>query len=128
MSLSRIARLLKIGIDFGRLASGLEIINPVPEKITYDYELTALKRIYGDDVEIPELAEPPSLPVAPASAAVAADPPLVPVMPPAMGGAGGLPPTLNSPSVPAGGASDPPQEARCDARSRWARIMRRMKS
>jgi len=38
---------------------------------------------------------------------------------------GGLPPTLNSPSD---GVGAPPQGARCDAWSRWARMMRRMRS
>ena len=48
MSLSRMARLLQFGFDFGKLACGLEIITPLPDLITYDYELTDLKRAYPD--------------------------------------------------------------------------------
>jgi hypothetical protein len=98
------ARLLKIGFDFGNLACGLEIINPVPEKITYDYELTALKRSYGDDLETPEVAGGASV-LASRSASEG-----------------------NPPSVPAGDAGGPSQGVRCDAWSRWARTMRRLRS
>jgi hypothetical protein len=125
MSWSRMVRLLKIGFDFARLACGLEIINPLPEKITHDYELTSLKRSYGLEPQTPAVA----------------------------GGAGGSPQGLlanlsasegNPPSVPAGGASglasrspsadlppaapSPPVPPRCDAWSRWARTMRRIRS
>ena len=44
----RMARLLEQAFDFKKLALGLYSPNPLPEKITYDYELTDLKRAYGD--------------------------------------------------------------------------------
>jgi hypothetical protein len=131
MSFSRIARLLKIGFDFGKLACGLEIINPLPEKITYDYELTDLKRAYGHEPETPEVANETGGASVPASRSPSAD------MMPAASGAGGPPQGLpasrspgecNPPSVQAGDVGVPPQGPRCDAWSRWDRTMRRMKS
>ena len=55
MSLSRMARLLSLAFDYKRLACGLETINPPPDLITYDYELTDLKRAYGQ----PDVPTPP---------------------------------------------------------------------
>jgi len=46
-SLSRLARLLKLAFDFKCLALGLNSPNRIPDKITYDYEFTNLKRSYG---------------------------------------------------------------------------------
>ncbi len=56
MSFSRMARLLDIGFEFRKLACGLEIINPLPEKITYDYDLKDLKRSYPVKAETPTVA------------------------------------------------------------------------
>jgi hypothetical protein len=132
MSWIRMVRLLKIGFDFGNLACGLEIINPLPEKITHDYELTGLKRSYGLEPQTPAVAGGAG------GRRASAD----------NGGASGLashsPSEGNPPSVPAAGASglasrspsadlapaapSPPLPPRCDAWSRWARTMRRMRS
>jgi hypothetical protein len=118
MSWSRMVRLLKIGFDFGNLACGLDSPNPLPEKIAYDYELNDLKRGYG--------LEPDTTAVAGAAS--------VPVAPPAAGGASvpasraDPPPGAPHPVPPAAGAGGPPQGSRCDAWSRWARTMRRMRS
>ena len=60
MSFSRMARLLDIGFEFRKLACGLEIINPLSEKITYDYNLTSLKRSYPVKAETPAVAMVPS--------------------------------------------------------------------
>ncbi len=46
-SLSRLARLLRIAFDFQKLACGLDSKQRLPEKISYDYNLTDLKRAYG---------------------------------------------------------------------------------
>jgi hypothetical protein len=47
LSLTRIARLTELAIDFKKLALGLDSPNPLPEKLSYDYELTGFKRAYG---------------------------------------------------------------------------------
>ena len=111
MSWSRMVRLLKIGFDFAKLACGLEIINPLPEKIAYDYELTGLKRSYGLEPQTPAVAggaggRPASADSGGASVLASRSPSAV------------LPPAAPSPPVP----------PRCDAWSRWARTMRRMRS
>jgi hypothetical protein len=46
-SLTRLARLLQLAFDLKKVALGLDSKNPLPEKITYDYEFTDLKRAYG---------------------------------------------------------------------------------
>ncbi len=46
-SLPRLARLIQLAHDLGHLALGLDSKNPLPEKVSYDYELTALNRAYG---------------------------------------------------------------------------------
>ena len=104
------------GFDFGNLACGMDSPNPLPEKITYDYELTDLKRGYGLEPETLAVAVATSVPVAPSvsSASVATSPLNAPATPAAAGGTDvgspqGLPP-------------------RCDAWSRWARTVRRMRS
>ena len=118
MSWSRMARLLKIGFEFKKLACGFDSPNPLPEKLAYDYELTDLKRGYGVGPESPEVAVPASVPVAPADsdAAVVMSHPMAPAPPAAAGGAGGCPQVT------------PASPPRCDAWSRWARTMHRMKS
>jgi hypothetical protein len=107
LSWSRMARLLQLGFDFGKLACGLESPNPVPEKLVYDYELTDLQRAYGFQPATPAVAAAASVPAPSASAsaaAVAMDPQAAPALPPA-----------------------PPVPPRCDAWSRWARTRHRMK-
>jgi hypothetical protein len=47
MSLCRMARLMDLGFEFAKLAVGLDSPNPLPEKITYDYNFTDFKRAYG---------------------------------------------------------------------------------
>ena len=127
MSFSRMARLLQIGIDFGKLASGLDTPNRVPEKLVYDYELTDLKRAYGSELLTPAIAVVDSVPVARASASsptVALHDPSAPVSQPAppenTGSACPVP--GNSDRVPAAPSS--PIPPRCDAWSRWARNLR----
>ncbi len=112
MSWSRMARLLDIGFEFRKLACGLEIINPVPEKITYDYDLTDFKRGYGHKLEAPAKHAVVPVPVTPASPSSAAIVPDLPV----------------PSSLPLAAAPSPPAPPRCDASSRWARQLRRMKS
>jgi hypothetical protein len=118
MSWSRMVRLFKIGFDFGNLACGLDSLNPLPEKIAYDYELTDLKRAYGHEPETPAVAVPVSAPPDAGGAGVLASRSPSEIS----GGHGGSPQGL--PASQGG----PPQGARCDAWSRWARTMRRMRS
>jgi hypothetical protein len=112
MSWSRMVRLLKIGFDFAKLACGLEIINPLPEKIAYDYELTGLKRSYGLEPETPAVAG-----VAGGRPANTDN-----------GGASVLASRSPSADLPPIATPSPPVPPRCDAWSRWARTMRRMRS
>ena len=67
-TLSRLARQLQLAFDLKKMVLGLDSINPLPEKITYDYEFTDLKRAYGhlcdSDVSGSATSNPP---VAPAS-------------------------------------------------------------
>jgi hypothetical protein len=121
MSWNRMIRLLKIGFDFAKLACGLEIINPLPEKIAYDYELTGLKRSYGLEPETPAVAGGAGGP--PASAANGGV-----SVPASRSESAGNPPST-APGE-AGGCSQEPTAPppRCDAWSRWARTMRRMRS
>jgi len=129
MSLSRMARLLEIGFDFAKLACGLEIINPLPEKITYDYELKNLKRSYPVKADTPPVAGGAN---SGGASVPASRPASVDSLPPPVlhslgegGSANSQPSTINSPSA---GAGVPPQGARCDAWSRWARVMHKMRS
>jgi hypothetical protein len=46
-SWSRLARLLRIAFDFKKLACGLDSKQRLPDKISYDYNFTDLKRAYG---------------------------------------------------------------------------------
>lgn len=45
--LTQLARLLQLAFDLKKVILGLDSQNPLPEKITYDYEFTALKSNYG---------------------------------------------------------------------------------
>ena len=151
MSFSRMARLLQIGIDFGKLASGLDTPNRVPEKLVYDYELTDLKRGYGHlfDPASPPAAggavasgsatddtggshpasrvAPTTQPASPAQPAKD-DRSLAPASPPAPPAATGSAHPVTGNSNPAHAAPAPSIPPRCDAWSRWARNLRRMKS
>jgi hypothetical protein len=120
LSLSQMARLLDVGFALRKMACGMDSPNELPEKITYDYELTDLKRAYGHlisptesdkgkDAPVPSSATTDSQPAADSSVAAAVD--LLP------------PPTPESvPSAP-----QPPAPLRCDAWSRWARQRRSLK-
>ena len=126
MSWSRMVRLLKIGFDFGNLACGLDSPNRLPEKIAYDYELTDLKRAYGQELETPAMGL--AAPVSASSATVAMDPPIAPVPPPAPPeGSGFGPPGSGNPDL-ARAAPSPPVPPRSDVWSRWARFQRRRQS
>ena len=123
MSWSRMVRLLKIGFDFGKLACGLDSPNPLPEKIAYDYELTDLKRGYGLEPETPAIPGGASVP--------ASRPPDADMVSAAGGTDDGSPqglPANRSTSSDSDESGGSPQGARCDAWSRWARTMRRMRS
>ena len=111
MSWSRMARLLEFAIDLGKLASGLDTPNRVPEKLVYDYELTDIKRAYG---HLSDPAPPPA-----AGGAVASGT--------ATDGTGSSHPATGNP-VLAPAASTQPVAPRCDAWRRWARIQHQIKS
>ena len=101
-SLSKLARWLDLALNFKKLALGLDSKNPLPMKISYDYEFTNLKRSYGHlDV-----------PTAPAATVPACH------LPP---GCDAQPPTI----LPA--APDLPAIPRCDAWSRLARQSRKQR-
>jgi len=106
VSLTRLARLMKIAFDLKRMALGLDSPNPLPDKITHDYAFTDLQRAYGDKTETAS----PS--VEPASS------PTVIMAPP-------VPERLPDPSPPAPMvmpvAPGTPMTPRCDAYSRLAR-------
>lgn len=55
-TLSQLARLLQLAFDLKGLALGLNSPNPLPDKLTYDYEFTDLKRAYGHQMESPPLS------------------------------------------------------------------------
>jgi len=117
-SLTRLARLLQLAFDLKRMVLGLDSKNPLPEKITYDYEFTDLKRAYGHLCD----AEPSSVVASPAGTGTPPSPPPAPAESP--GTAEVVPPS----SVVAGPVPEPPacaEPARCDTWSRWARQMRR---
>ena len=121
-TLSQLARLLQLAFDLKKMVLGLDSKNPLPDKLTYDYEFTDLKRAYG------HLFEPTSpVALAPGGAiACGAAPihapvlPLVPVDPPAV--------VIGGASVPASRLppnSDAMPAPRCDAWSRLARQIRK---
>jgi len=49
----RLARLLQRAFDLKKMVLGLDSKNPLPDKITYDYEFTDLKRAYGHLLDEP---------------------------------------------------------------------------
>lgn len=117
-TLCRLARLLQLAFDLKKMVLGLDSQNPLPEKITYDYEFTDCKRAYGhlcdDRVAGAVPSNPPVAAPAAGSGPVSATPP-----------AGGVP--CPSPVAEIQPSADPPRTAspRCDAWSRWARQLRR---
>ncbi len=114
-SWSRLARLLDLAFDHKKFVLGLDSPNPLPMKITYDYEFTNLKRGYGHLCDAAAAAAAPAIPPAgpapvPAAPTASASPaPMV------------CPPAPSPPSIP----GSVPANHRCDAWSRWARQMRR---
>ena len=106
LSWTRMARYLDLAFEFKKLTLGLDSPDPLPEKITYDYELTGLKLGYAHLLDPAPPAAAPALPV-------------VPVGPPAViiGGA-----SVPASRLPSNFAAMP--APRCDAWSRWARQMR----
>jgi hypothetical protein len=56
--LSRLARWLNLAFDFKKMALGLDSKNRLPDKISYDYEFTDLKRAYGCPDDPPTSAVP----------------------------------------------------------------------
>jgi hypothetical protein len=110
---TQLARLLEVAFDLQKMVLGLDSKNQLPEKITYDYEFTDLKRAYGHLLD-------PTPPAAASDNAIAGSAaPSTPLSSTA-------PPVQNdSPVVPVSPPADPPQPAhyRCDAWSRYARQM-----
>ena len=100
--LSRMARWWSLTFDFKGLACGLHPINALPNLITDDYELTDIKRAHGHVPETPAVTGGASVPV---SRSTSSD-------------SGGQVMLQERPAAP----------PRCNALSRWSRIMRRMKS
>jgi hypothetical protein len=113
-SLSRIARLLQVALNLKNLALGLDSQNPLPEKIHYDYELTDLKRAYGqqDEPPVPAAVIPDFVArdaaTGPASCSTSSD---------------GAPAVLLPDVSPS--AAGPPVGPRCDA---WSRLSRHLRS
>jgi hypothetical protein len=117
LSLTRIARLLQLAFDLKSMVLGLDSKNPLPDKITYDYEFTDLKRAYGHLCDSAASGAAPSFPpAAPASGAVSGPPPVsaAPVACPEACPPAGPPQPLS-----------PPEPRRCDASSRLARQLRK---
>jgi hypothetical protein len=58
--LTQLARLLQLAFDLKKMVLGLDSKNSLPDKITYDYEFTDLKRAYGhlDVPPVPAAAVP----------------------------------------------------------------------
>jgi hypothetical protein len=108
-TLSQLARLLSLAFDLKSLALGLNSPNPLPDPITYDYELTDLKRAYGHLLEPEPCGAPGGASVPASRSTLAAD---SPASPPSTA-------TTEPPSL------SPPAPPRCDAWSRLARQMRR---
>ncbi len=140
LSWTRMARCLNLAFDLKKMVLGLDSPNPLPDKITYDYEFTDLKRAYGHPeappvpaasgetmargaATVPDLV----LPVAPVGpptvvigGAIASGAATVPASRPASSCAAQPPTTL--PAAPPGASPEGPR--RCDAWSRWARHLR----
>lgn len=109
---SQLARLLDVAFAFKALALGLDSPNPLPEKITYDYEFKDLKRAYGNKAE-PEPSPEPGAGFQPGG----------PMQIPERSPAQLVPPTPKPTPVPPV-VPTPPRPARCDGFSRYARLLR----
>jgi hypothetical protein len=127
-TLTQLARLLQRAFDLKKMVLGLDSKNPLPDKITYDYEFTGLKRSYGhlDVPPVPAAAVSGETMARGAGNVPAPVLPVVPVDPPAaiIGGAF----ARGAATVPASrlpSNSDAMPAPRCDAWSRWARRMRK---
>jgi len=110
LSLSRMARWLRLAFDLKRLACGLDTAQPPPVTSNDDQAWAELKRSYGHQLKA--LAErvvvpAPVTPASPPSAAIGPDHPVTPASPPAS-------------------APSPPRPPRCDTWSRQTRYLRRM--
>ena len=126
LSWTRLARCLDLAFDLKKMVLGLDSKNPLPEKITYDYEFTDLKRAYGH-LETPPVAAA-SGEAAACGAATGSAPvlPVVPVDPPAVVIGGAI--ASGAATVPASclpSNSDAMPAPRCDAWSRWARQLQK---
>ena len=136
MSLCRMARLLQLGLDFRRLACGLDSPNSLPAKLAYDYELTDLKRGYGHLLE-PLAVKPDPGPLAggadtllPAvvNGAIAKDAATAGLCGPQSGDTRAAMSECQTEARCQAEVRPSPALPRCDAWSRWARIQRRMKT
>ena len=137
---TQMARHLDLAFDLKKMVLGLDSPNKLPDKITYDYEFTDLKRAYGhllnDPMPLPNPAtgtasDPNAKPglgsqradsqnsVEPEAAHSIESVPKAVVDPPCDGNAAG---DVGA-ALPDGNPPAPPR--RCDAWSRWARQMRR---
>jgi len=118
LSWTRMARYLDLAFDLKKMVLGLDSPNPLPEKITYDYELTGLKRSYGHllDPAPPVAAAVSEAGGAIATGAAAGSAICLPSSCPAQ------PPATILPPAPPGASPEGPR--RCDAWSRWARQVR----
>ena len=120
----RLARLLKIGFEFGRLASGADSTLPDPES---DYDprqkmMADLERAYGHKFADP--SAPPDVPAAPSPPSPPVkgpEPP--PALPASTTSATSAELNPGPPPAVASGAS----QIRSDAWSRWARQIRRLR-
>jgi hypothetical protein len=117
-TLTQLARLLQLAFDLKKMVLGLDSKNPLPEKITYDYEFTDLKRSYGHllDPASPVVAAATGEPVPGGAPGVSADA-AIQTPPPA--------PPASSASPADSNVLLPPAPPRCDAWSRWERQLRR---
>jgi hypothetical protein len=124
LSLSRMARLLDMGFALKRMACGMDSPNKLPEKITYDYELTDLKRGYGHLFDAAESGIVPSDLSAGSGSGVASS--TAPATATPVSGSEARPAVTNLVQPPPAPAMEPPPEyRRCDAWSRLARQMRK---
>ena len=121
-TLSRLARLLQLAFDLKNMVVGLDSKNPLPEKITYDYEFTDLKRAYGHLCD----AAPSTVVASPAVTAPPSSPPPAPAESPVAAPSASLGSHHGSDqAILAVAAPSAPAPRRCDAWSRWARQMRK---
>jgi hypothetical protein len=137
-TLTQMARLLQLAFDHKKVILGLDSQNPLPEKITYDYEFTALKRSYGHLLDL----APPAVASDGAIASGAATDGAIAGGAPTDGLCGSHPANRAAPNTPPSSVAPPvaqecpvvpvsppaalPQTEprRCDVWSRWAMQIR----